>query len=31
MRLPTLAEVIALDAPLLGPGGVGLDSIDALQ
>ena len=31
MRLPTLAEEIAVDAPLLGPGGVGLDSIDALQ
>ena len=31
MRLPTLAEEIALDAPLLGPGGLGLDSIDALQ
>lgn len=31
MRLPTLAEEIALDALLLGPGGVGLDSIDALQ
>lgn len=31
MRLPTLAEVIGLDAPLHGAGGLGLDSIDALQ
>ena len=31
LMLDITAEEIADDAPLFGPGGIGLDSVDALQ